>query len=725
MAEAVSIRSYTVQGIFVLVGLVMLTRLFYMQVMDTSYQDRARANVVREVLNYPSRGLIFDRNHNLVVNNEPVYDLMYIPSKVSSLDTNKLCKLLSISKAELDSSLAHVKNVPAWYSEYKPQVLLKQIPADVYARLQEYLYQFPGFYPQVRTIRQYHYPYAGHILGYISEVNKKQIDTSDYYRMGDYAGVSGIERSYEETLRGERGVKYIAVDVNNREIGSYKSGSLDKEAVAGKNLMLTIDMDLQGYAEDIMQNKKGSVVAIEPSTGEILCLVSSPGYDPTLLSGNQIGKGMAKLSSDKLRQPLFNRALSAAYPPGSTFKPLMALLALQEGYVSPNYYYPCERAYKLGSRRVKCHYHRPCYNVQTAIEESCNAYFCHLFKVFIYQDKFPSLAKGLTSWHNLLTEWGLGTGMNLDLPIGRIGQVPSPDTYNKKYGRNRWGGGSIISLGIGQGEMGFTPLQMAQIMAIIANKGTFYYPHIVRHDPNARDDIYNQQQRVSIESRHFRPVIEGLARVITHGTAKKAYTPGIEICGKTGTAQNPHGGDHSMFIGFAPRNNPQIAIAVVVENAGKGGDYAAPIGSLVIEKYLRGEVTRQRLESRMRNKYLLNTYRQRRSSGEWGTDSQDSSYNFTPYSPPLAGTSIYTPNSATTTNVSIGENETQDGGTAAGRRIESMPILETKPTSIGGPAGDPSGGNEPKNNSGDSPPSSKSPANTTPANNEKTSPDNN
>lgn len=602
------IRQLTVQAIFVVVGLVLLLRLFMMQVIDTSYHDMANENVVREILTYPSRGLIFDRNHKLVVNNEAVYDLLFVPKEVKHLDTAKFCRLLNISRDEFDLRMINVAEAKG-YSEHKPQVFMKQIPAEIYVKFQEYLYQFPGFSAQTLTIRQYNYPNAAHVLGYIGEVNKKQVDTSDYYKMGDYVGVSGVERSYEDWLRGERGVKYRVVDVHNREIGNYQNGLFDKEAVAGKNITLTLDIELQAYAEELMQNKKGSIVAIEPATGEILAFVSSPSYDPALLSGRMHGKGMIELSQDKLRQPLFNRALMAAYPPGSTFKPLVGLIAMNEGIIGSSYYYPCKRGYRLGRRFLKCHYHQPCYNIQTAIEESCNAYFCHLFKVFIYQDKYGSLRQGLAAWDKYLYDFGLGSDLNLDLHVEKLGKVPTPETYNRMYGKNRWGGGSIISLGVGQGEIGMTPVQLAHMMTIIANQGSYYYPHIVRHDPNDKNDIYNQRQSVDIKPWAFRSTIEGLQRVVTHGTAKKAYTPGLTICGKTGTAQNPHGDDHSLFIGFAPRHNPQIVIAVVVENAGKGGEYAAPIGSLVLEKYVKGDVARTNLEARMRSKSLLHTYR--------------------------------------------------------------------------------------------------------------------
>lgn len=697
-----SLRKLTIQGIVLATGFTLLARLFFMQVLDPSYQEMSKDNVVRETLTYSSRGLIFDRERNLIVNNEAVYDLLFVPRQAKSMDTAKFCNLLGITPqilVELDEQVKDSRG----YSPYKPQVLLKQLPASIYNRLQEYLYQFPGFYPQIRTIRQYNYPNAAHVLGYVGEVNQEQIDTSNYYRMGDYCGVSGIERSYEEVLRGERGAKYAIVDVLGREIGNYKNGALDREAVAGKNIMLTLDMELQAYAEDIMQNKRGSIVAIDPASGEILAFVSSPSYNPALLSGSMRGRGMLELAKDSIKQPLFNRALMAAYPPGSTFKPLMALLALQEKLITPNYFYPCDRSYKLGRRRVKCHYHQPCYHVKVAIEESCNAYFCHLFKIFVYNEKYGSLANGLRAWDRYLYEFGLGTNLHLDLPVEKTGRVPTPESYNKMYGRNKWGAGSIISLGIGQGELGMTPAQMAQMIVVIANRGWYYYPHVIRHDPHAKDDIYNKKQFVSIDPVHFNPVIEGLERVVTHGTAKKAYVPGLNICGKTGTAQNPHGDDHSMFIGFAPRYNPQIAIAVVVENAGKGGDYAAPIASLVIEKYVRDKVSRERLESRMRSKNLLHKTK-RRHQQEWNA-SPDS---LSPYQQPY----LAYPSSDPLLQPTVGASDDEHSRPAIVAPLPNLgtpQIVVAPPTSVGQ-----SGGEQPSAPSNNTPIPTSSPEATPP-----------
>lgn len=638
--EPIKPEKIILQVVVVLTALLLLVRLFSMQVLDTSYQTMAKDNIIREVTVYPSRGLVFDRGNNLIVNNLAVYDLMVIPRQVQNLDTTKFCRLLNINRDEFYKNAARME-VAAGYSPYRPQVFMKQISADVYDRMQEYLYQFPGFFTQIRTIRQYDCHNAAHVLGYIGEVNQMQIDTSNYYRMGDYVGVSGIERSYEEQLRGERGTKLMIVDVHNREIGSYKNGEEDIEAIAGQDLHLTIDMELQAYAEELMQHKRGSIVAIEPSTGEILALVSAPSYDPNLLTGPLRGEGMRMLNADSLK-PMFNRALMAFYPPGSTFKPLMGLVAMQETGIGSHYYFACNGAYRLGRRTVGCHYHASCYGIETAIQHSCNSYFCHLFKLFVENDKFGNVSEGLIKWKTYLNEFGLGNSFYLDLPA-LSGYVPSPERYDRMYGKKRWKAVSLISLGIGQGELGVTPVQLANMTAIIANKGTFYYPHVVR--PNTKDPKhkYNQLHKVSIDAKHFSAIINGMEKVVLYGTGKTAYRAGLDICGKTGTAQNPHGEDHSLFIAFAPKNNPKIAVAVMVENGGKGKKYAAPIASLVIEKYLNDSIApyRKALEARMMKANLISP--RPRIYNEPAEEEED------------LITTIYLPYTTTTTPLSIPE----------------------------------------------------------------------
>ena len=604
MMESFNLRKLINQGIFVLIGIILLIRLFFMQVMDPSYQAMAKNNVVRNIITYPSRGLIYDRNDSLLVTSEPVYDLMVIPKQTEPFDTLKLCQLLGVNIDDFYANFDKIKSTKG-YSPYKPQVIFKQIPADIYTYLQEYLYQFPGFYTQVRTVRVYHTSLAGHIMGYIGEANQQQVDTSDYYHMGDYVGINGIEKSYEKTLRGEQGIKYVVVDVRNREIGKFADTELDKEAIAGSDLHLTLDMELQEYCERIMSNKKGAIVAIEPATGEILALVSSPTFDPRLLTGKFKGEAMQALSSDP-EKPLFNRALSAYYPPGSIFKPIMALMALQEGLITPNYYFPCYGGYKLGSLRVKCHPHAQCYSVQTALEHSCNAYFCHIFKIFIEQNKYEKVTEGLRAWKAYLAQFSLGTDSYVDIPGSVDGYIPGPERYDRMYGKRRWKANSIISLGIGQGEIGMTPLQMAHSMAIIANRGYYYHPHVIKPLVGDKNSIYIQRHKIGIDTRHFAPVIDGMHRVVV-GTKTLRGTGYLDICGKTGTAQNPHGRDHSLFAAFAPKNNPQIAVAVIIENAGWGYKVAAPIASLVIEKYINRKISggRRGLEYKMMRLTLM------------------------------------------------------------------------------------------------------------------------
>jgi len=577
-----------------------------MQIMDGSYEAKADRNVIREVTVHPPRGLIFDRNNNLVVNNQAVHDLTITPLKVKGLDTLKLCELLGVTRYDFQQAILRAKSKKG-YSAYKPQVLFKHLPKLSYDRLKEHLYKFPGFDTQRRTVRSYPHRSAPHVLGYIGEVNQKQIDNSEYYTMGDYIGISGIEKTYEQQLRGEKGVEYMIVDVHSRTIGNYKDGKNDREAVEGQNLKLTLDIELQNYAEELMRNKRGALVAIEPKSGEILSIVSAPTYDPNIFS--QRGESILQLQRDTLK-PLFNRALEAPYPPGSTFKPLMTLLALNEGYITENYYYGCYGGYRLGRLTVGCHGHASAQNVQAAIQHSCNAYFCHLFKLFIEQDTYDNVAEGLSSWQSYLNQFGLGVDLHHDLASkARKGFVPGPQLYDRMYNGKPWRASMIISLGIGQGELGVTPLQLAHMTAIIANKGYYYYPHVVRPFRESSNALYTTRHKVNIESRHFTPVIEGMYQVVEAGTGRRSRIDGIEMCGKTGTAENPHGKDHSLFIAFAPKDKPTIAVAVMIENGGYGSTYAAPIASLVIEKYINREIkgkAREGIEKKILEANLIN-----------------------------------------------------------------------------------------------------------------------
>ncbi len=606
------IRQLVIIGIFLVAAFTLLARLFAMQVMDNSYETLAERNSIREIVKYPPRGEIYDRKGVLVAANQPVYDLVGIPRELKSLDTARLCKLLNIDLVEQRQYLKKLRKNRG-YSSRTRQPIVKQIPKADFARFQEYLYQFPGLEREVRTVRTYNRNCAAHVLGYVGEVNQKQIDTSEYYRLGDHVGITGIERTYEDELRGERGIEYMIRDVHGRDLRAYMEGRKDKESIGGDQLTLTLDIELQEYAEQLLQNKVGGVVAIEPSTGEILVLASSPSYNPNMLTGRNRGDGIKVLQQDSLN-PLFNRALMANYPPGSTFKPLMALVALNDSIINERHYYGCSGGYRLSSAHtVGCHAHAPCYDVQTAIKHSCNAYFCHLFKIYIESKRFNGLDEGLTSWQNRLNAFGLGQAPQVDIFGAKKGLIPGTGLYDRVYGDNKWRANYIISLGIGQGEMGTTPLQLAHMTACLANRGFYYHPHVIRPEVGDTSSIYLKKQNLPMLLEHFESVAEGMEQVVLGGTATVAFVPELGICGKTGTAQNPHGEDHSLFIAFAPKDDPQIAIAVMVENGGYGSRYAAPIASLVIERYLNGEISpsREYLQTRMFEADLIEKNRKR------------------------------------------------------------------------------------------------------------------
>lgn len=607
-------RHQVIQIIIASFAVIFLMRLFYVQVIDRKYVSLAKNNAIKEVDVYPTRGMVYDRNGELIVYNEAIYDLMIIPRQAKGIDTFKLAELLGLTREEC---LKHFKDLPKvkGYSSYKPNVFVKQLSLRDYSRLQEYLYLFPGIYGQVRTIRKYPHRVAATILGDIGEVSEKQIETSDgYYKPGDYVGKSGIEKVYEKELGGKRGKKFVFVDVHNREMGSFNSGEFDTTAVSGDNVITSLDIFLQEYAEQLMQNKKGSVVAIEPGTGEIIAMVSSPGYDPNLLCGAVRGKNFKSLLTDSLL-PLYSRPTLATYPPGSSFKPIVGVVALNEGVQEVNYGVPCNQAYHAGGVTVHCsHPHPSPTNMQYALAQSCNPYFCQTFRNSL--EKLPGLttAQAYDRWAKACRSFGLGAKTGIDLPSEVSGNIPSVNYYNKIYGAGRWKFATIISLGIGQGEILTTPLQMANMMACIANYGTWITPHVVRKitDPQTNKDVTHpyETHTALIDKPQFTPIIEGMFQVVESGTAKAARVEGITMCGKTGTAQNPHGDNHSMFAGFAPKDNAKIAIAVVVENGGYGSAYAAPIASLIVEKYLNDTIAEKRLpiEKRMIEANLLSKY---------------------------------------------------------------------------------------------------------------------
>lgn len=594
MKNVLSSRRLVIMGIFITVGIIYVLRLLYIQIIDDTYSELANRNALRYVTQYPSRGLVYDRYGKLLVYNEIVYDLMVTPRQVKDIDTNELCSLLKISREDFLKKMEKAKK----YSMYAPSFFEKQISKEDFATLQERLYMFPGFYAQKRTIRSYPDSVAAAVLGYIGEVSEKKIEENPYYKRGDYIGMSGIEKSYEGLLRGKKGNRVSLVDVHNREKGSFQNGKYDVPAVAGTNLYSTIDLELQKYAEQLMRNKRGSIVAIEPSTGEILCFVSAPSYDPNLLTGRERGKNYKELAED-IAKPLFNRALMAQYPPGSIFKVAQALIALDMGVIDPGAGFPCNKGL-LG-----CHNHPSASSVREGIKMSCNPYFYRVFQRIIQQTN-PKTGKidskyGLMRWNAAMHRMGFGSRMDIDLPNVTKGFIPDTAFYRKWYPTG-WNFYTIYSNSIGQGEVLIVPIQMVNFAAIVANRGWYITPHVIKGfgDENTRH-IYSKylEKHYSLIARSWWNIaVEGMWGVVHEGggTGHRADVPGLDVCGKTGTVENI-GLDHSVFISFAPKNTPKIAVSVYVENAkGGGGTWAAPIAGLIIEKYLKRKVERQDVE---------------------------------------------------------------------------------------------------------------------------------
>lgn len=594
-------RKYIIIGVFILVGLAYISRLFYIQVIDDTYKLDARNQAFRYTTDFPIRGYIYDRNNKLLVYNEAAYDLMILPKNVKNIDTLELCSLLGITREQFLKKMK--KAVQSPNSPRKESIFEKQLSPKDYAALQEVLYRFPGFFVQSRTLRKYPRKIAAHMLGYIGEADKRTTEKDSYYREGDYLGISGIEKSYEKVLRGKKGLRIIMKDVNNRDMGSYMNGLYDTAAISGKPLTTTLDADLQEYAEQLMQNKIGSVVALDPSTGEILAIVTSPTYDPNLFVGRARNKNFVALSQDSIGMPLFNRSTMASYPPGSTFKLVMALIGLNEGVLKADTRYPCARGYPPLGGRPKCHPHGSPMDLEGAIGTSCNSYFSYVFKSVIEDKKYHNTYKAYANWREIATSFCLGTKTGSDLANELRGNVPSINYYNKIFGKGSWKASTVISLGIGQNELGVTPLQNANLVAIIANKGWYYTPHIVKAiDGNPNDTILDRfkvKHYTKIkDTAIYNVVIAGMAKAVEGGTAAALKIEGIPYCAKTGTAQNS-GKDHSVFVCFAPKDNPKIAIGILIENAGFGSTYAGPIARLMMEKYLKGKITRPDLEKRM------------------------------------------------------------------------------------------------------------------------------
>jgi len=565
---------------------IFFVRLFYLQILTGKYKLFAANNALQKRTIYPPRGMIFDRNGIILVGNEAVYDLMVIPYRVrNDIDKTEFCKILEISESDFDSIFTTVKN----YSTRKASVFLKSISVKTYGILQEVLYKYHGFYAQPRTIRQYPQNLAPHALGYVGEVTQTDIDNSDgYYKQGDVIGISGIEKSYENYLRGINGEKYVLVDVHNSEQGSYMKGELDRPAKPGIDLISGIDAELQAYAELLMNGKKGAVVAIQPSTGEILSMVSVPAYNPAMLHGRERARHFRYLSTDKSK-PLFNRAVTAMYPPGSTFKVVMALIGLQDGIITPLTNYGCNMGYAIGSLRIGCHPHASPVDLHNSIVTSCNAYYCYTFRALIDNKRFSTIYDAYNNWRDHLLHFCVGKPTEVDIPGEAKGIVPTTNRYDKIYGKGRWKSSNLMSLSIGQAEISLTPLQMANIASIIANRGYYYNPHLIKAviENGKEKKLSYPKHTINIYREYFDLVADAMAEVPTIGTAIRygPYFTDFNICGKTGTAQNPHGENHSLFICFAPKNNPEIAIAAVVENAGQGAHWAAPVAFMMIERY--------------------------------------------------------------------------------------------------------------------------------------------
>ena len=595
-------RKYIIQFVFILIGLIYCIKLFQIQFLDETYGPAAEDNILRKIRDYSYRGIIYDRNGDLLVHNDPVFDLMVIPKEASVKDTAKFCTLLGIEKEDFISRMEEARD----YDIFQPSVFMKMLSIKDFAVFEDFLVDYPGFYPQVRSLRGYEHNSLANALGYVGEISKSLLDrdTTGEYKQGDYIGISGVESEYENELKGKNGVQYKMVNVRGVEKGSFKNGRRDTLSVPGKNLTATIDLELQQYGEWLMEDLAGAVVAIEPSSGEVLSIISAPSYSPGYLSGRLFSKNFAELEIDTLA-PLFNRAIMSVYPPGSTFKPLQALIALQEGVITPK-----EQIYCSGAL-VGDHAPPGYYDVHKAIQKSSNNYFYIVFRRIINRglsdNTFIDSRLGLEKWDEYLSRFGLGRPLGIDIPNEKGGQIPSPALYNRIYGENSWKWSTINSISIGQGEISISPLQMANYSAAIANRGYFYIPHIIKEigEEGKPKEKYLERHYVGIDTAHFRPVIDAMESVVNEGTGLRARIPGIAVCAKTGTSQNPHGEDHSVFVAFAPKDDPKIAISVYVQNAGQGARAAASVAGLMIEKYLTGEVKKVWIEDYLKRGHFI------------------------------------------------------------------------------------------------------------------------
>lgn len=587
----------------VTVGLLFIARLLYLQVYNKEAYSLFDDTAIRSVYDYPKRGYVYDRNGNLLVANQPSYDVMVIPREVETLSDATLeefCSLLKITIEDYHKKLERANN----YSPRLPSPFVPQLSKEDYAVLQEKMRKYEGFYIQKRSMRAYQTTIGANVLGDLGEVNQRSISKDQYYKMGDLIGKQGVELSYEKVLRGVKGIKFIQKDRFNKNIGPYKEGRYDTLPQPGKDITITIDSKLQQYGELLMTNKRGGIVAIDPKNGEILALVSGPSYNPNLLVGRERNKNFSRLFLDTISKPTFDRGLQAQYPPGSPFKVINALIALQEGVVDTNDLVSCRMGYYYGSRKLTgCHHHKSPVDMNNGIAQSCNAYFVNIYRRII--DKYEDAGDAMNKWAEHAQSFGLGNYLGYDLPVGQRGRIPNGDYYDRAYGDNRWGSTYIVSNAIGQGEVEATPIQLANMAAAIGNRGYFYTPHIIKAiEGDTIPSKYTTPKYTTIDQAHFEPIIEGMFDVYNKGTAATLRIPGIDICGKTGTAENyvkingekTQLTDHSIFVAFAPKDNPQIAIAVFVENGYWGSRFAGRMASLMIEKYIKGEITRTDME---------------------------------------------------------------------------------------------------------------------------------
>ena len=605
-------RKVLLPSLIILATSLLVIRIFYLQIVDDTLKLKSENNAIKKKYEYPERGYIYDRKGKLLVANQASYDIMVIPRELKNIDTLEFCQLLNITKEDFIKNIEKAKI----YSPRLPSVFLSQLNKSEFAAFQEKIRKYEGFYFQKRSLRDYEVSFGANIFGFITQVNEKLVAKNPYYNSGDLIGKQGVEESYEDLLRGIKGVKYIQKDKYNREIGSYKDGKYDTIAVQGEDINLTIDAEIQKYGEELMVNKRGGIVAIEPKTGEILALITAPSYDPGILVGRQRSKNYTQLYHDSIAKPLYDRGLLAEYAPGSPFKILTGLIALQEGVIDENTTVFCNRGFSYARGRfMGCHCHGGALQLHRGIFESCNSYFATAYMKTI--NKYSKPAQAVDIWSKHAKSFGLGQFMGYDLPTGRRGSIPDSKTYKRVYPNGGWRSTTVVSNSIGQGEILMTPIQLANMMATIANEGYYYTPHIIKRiEGHKIDEKFTAKHVTTIDKKYFKPIISGLFDVYNLGTARSLRVEGIDICGKTGTSENfaKIGGkkvqlkDHSIFVAFAPKDNPKIAIAVMVENGGYGATIAGPIASLMIEKYLRQKITRIDLEKRILATSLQSEY---------------------------------------------------------------------------------------------------------------------